>query len=93
MTSVDSNLRLGDRSGHRLRFAGEGATVVATDANGDGLDALTAEQPSVTGLSGDLRDSTFIDSLVERAEALGPVHTLANVAGIMDHFVPRRRDR
>jgi NAD(P)-dependent dehydrogenase (short-subunit alcohol dehydrogenase family) len=71
-----------------LRLAGEGARVVATDGNADGLASLTAEHPSITAVPGDLRDSAFIDSLVDTAESAGPVHTLANVAGVMDHFVP-----
>ncbi len=71
-----------------LRLAGEGARVVATDGNADGLAGLAAEHPSITAVPGDLRDSAFIDSLVDAAEGVGPVHTLANVAGVMDHFVP-----
>ena len=71
-----------------LRFAGEGARVVATDGNADGLADVAAEHPSITAVPGDLRDSAFIDSLVDTAEGVGPVHTLANVAGVMDHFVP-----
>jgi NAD(P)-dependent dehydrogenase (short-subunit alcohol dehydrogenase family) len=71
-----------------VRLAGEGAQVVATDGNADGLAQLTAEFSSITGIPGDLRESAFIDTLVDAAEAVGPVHTLASVAGIMDHFVP-----
>jgi NAD(P)-dependent dehydrogenase (short-subunit alcohol dehydrogenase family) len=71
-----------------LRLAGEGAQVVATDGNAAGLDELTAEQPSITAIPGDLLDASFIDRLVTAAEAVGPIGVLANVAGIMDHFVP-----
>jgi NAD(P)-dependent dehydrogenase (short-subunit alcohol dehydrogenase family) len=71
-----------------IRFAAEGASVVATDGNADGLASLTSEQPGITTVPGDLRDSTFLTELVEQAEAAGPVTVLANVAGIMDHFVP-----
>ena len=71
-----------------LRLAREGATVVATDGNAEGLTALAVEHASITAVPGDLREAPFIDHLVEVAEAIGPVHTLANVAGIMDHFVP-----
>ena len=70
------------------RFAIEGASVVATDGNADGLATLIAEQPGITAVPGDLRESSFLDALVEQAEAAGPVDVLANVAGIMDHFVP-----
>ena len=71
-----------------LRFAAEGALVVGTDGNADGLASLAAESPSITTVPGDLRDADFIVRLVQRAEQVGPVRTLANVAGIMDHFVP-----
>lgn len=71
-----------------VRFADEGATVVATDGNADGLDSLAAERGAITTVAGDLLDPSFIDDLVDRAEAIGPVAILANVAGIMDHFVP-----
>jgi NAD(P)-dependent dehydrogenase (short-subunit alcohol dehydrogenase family) len=69
-------------------LASEGATVVATDVSDDGLAHLRAEHPGIVTIAGDLCDGTFIESLVARAEAVGPVAVLANVAGIMDHFVP-----
>ena len=71
-----------------IRFAQEAASVIATDGNAEGLAALTDEHPGIIGVPGDLRDSTFLTDLVEQAEAAGPVGVLANVAGIMDHFVP-----
>lgn len=71
-----------------VRFAAEGATVIATDGNGDGLASLVADHPGITTIQGDLRDGDFIIDLVARAEATGPVSAVANVAGIMDHFVP-----
>jgi NAD(P)-dependent dehydrogenase (short-subunit alcohol dehydrogenase family) len=71
------------------RFAAEGARVVATDGNAEGLARLAAETgSSIITVDGDLRDAAFIDRLVADAEAIGPVSVLANVAGIMDHFVP-----
>ena len=70
------------------RFAGEGATVVATDGNAEGLATLAAATPAITAICGDLRDRAFIDRLVHDAEQIGPVRILVNVAGIMDHFVP-----
>jgi NAD(P)-dependent dehydrogenase (short-subunit alcohol dehydrogenase family) len=69
-----------------LRFAAEGARVVATDGNAEGL--ATVASSSISTIAGDLRDATFITTLVAGAEAIGPVSVLANVAGIMDHFVP-----
>lgn len=71
-----------------LRLAQEGALVVATDDNAAGLASLVAEHASIHPLTGDLRESGFIDDLVAFAEAVGPLQILANVAGIMDHFVP-----
>ncbi len=70
------------------RLAQEGATVVATDFNGDGLATLASEYPAISTIQGDLGDATFISELVAGAEAIGPVAIVANVAGIMDHFVP-----
>ncbi|MFM2072385.1 MAG: hypothetical protein RLZZ623_2648 [Actinomycetota bacterium] len=71
-----------------LRFAAEGARVVAADGNTAALLTLVAEQPTITSVAGDLRDQAYLDSLVATAEAIGPITILANVAGIMDHFVP-----
>lgn len=70
------------------RLALEGASVVATDSDGDGLATIAAEHPGMTTVQGDLGDQGFVESLVTRAEAVGPVAIVANVAGIMDHFVP-----
>jgi NAD(P)-dependent dehydrogenase (short-subunit alcohol dehydrogenase family) len=71
-----------------VRLAGEGAIVVATDGNAEGLASLVAENATITSVAGDLLDLQLINELVDAAEALGPVMMLANVAGIMDHFVP-----
>lgn len=70
------------------RLAAEGATVIATDVSADGLASLVADVPAITTVTGDLCDQAFVDDLVARAEAVGPVGVVANVAGIMDHFVP-----
>jgi len=71
-----------------VMLAGEGATVVATDSNADGLASLALEHPGIVTVAGNLTDAAFITDLVAQAEAIGPVALLANVAGIMDHFVP-----
>jgi NAD(P)-dependent dehydrogenase (short-subunit alcohol dehydrogenase family) len=71
-----------------LRLTREGACVVATDGNAEGLASLVAEEDTIVTFAGDLRSSAFVDELVASAEAVGPVQILANVAGIMDHFVP-----
>jgi NAD(P)-dependent dehydrogenase (short-subunit alcohol dehydrogenase family) len=70
------------------RLAQEGATVVATDFHGDGLATLVSEHPGITAVQGDLADGAFIAELIAGAESVGPVAIVANVAGIMDHFVP-----
>ena len=70
------------------RLTAEGAKVVATDFNGDGLAALAAEHPEITTVHGDLGDGAFITDLVTSTEAVGPIGIVANVAGVMDHFVP-----
>ena len=71
-----------------MRLAGEGATVVATDVTAGGLATLASERPDITTVTGDLCDQSFVDELVRRVEDVGPIGVLANVAGIMDHFVP-----
>jgi NAD(P)-dependent dehydrogenase (short-subunit alcohol dehydrogenase family) len=71
-----------------LRLAGEGALVVATDGNVARLAELDVENAGITAVAGDLLDGAFITELVAAAEAVGPVGILANVAGIMDHFIP-----
>lgn len=73
-----------------VRLVGEGARVIGCDLNGDGLAATAALlgdlSPATTLLTGDITDQGFIDSVVAAAD--GTVDMLANVAGIMDHFVP-----
>lgn len=68
-----------------LRLAGEGATVVAADVNQESLDKLAAEI-DIRPVAGDLTSGPVIDQVV--AAAGGRIDGLANVAGIMDGFVP-----
>ena len=73
-----------------LRLVREGATVVGCDLSADGMAATTAQlgdlAPAVRMLAGDITDQAFVDEVVAAA---GPrVDLLANVAGVMDHFVP-----
>jgi NAD(P)-dependent dehydrogenase (short-subunit alcohol dehydrogenase family) len=70
------------------RLVQEGATVVATDVGSDGLASLAAEHNGITTVAGDLTEAGFVADLVAQAESVGPISILANVAGIMDHFVP-----
>ena len=73
-----------------LRLVREGATVVGCDLSADGM-AITTDElgdlaPAARMLAGDITDQSFVDEVV--AAAGGRVDLLANVAGIMDHFVP-----
>lgn len=73
-----------------VRLVREGAQVIGCDLSESGL-ATTTEQlgdlsPGVTLLAGDITDQDFVDHVVTSAG--GRIDLLANVAGIMDHFVP-----
>lgn len=73
-----------------LRLAQEGAAVIGCDVDSVGLDAtravVTAAGATAEFVVADVTDQADIDRLVEAA---GPrIDILANVAGIMDHFLP-----
>jgi NAD(P)-dependent dehydrogenase (short-subunit alcohol dehydrogenase family) len=73
-----------------LRLAQEGAQVIGCDVNTQGLDEtrsiLEEAALSATLIAADVTKQADIDRLVAAA---GPqLGILANVAGIMDHFVP-----
>lgn len=70
-----------------LQLAREGARVVAVDMDADRLAVLRDASPagSVDTVAGDLTDPALIGAIVERA---GTTDILANVAGIMDSFLP-----
>ncbi|MFB9661780.1 SDR family NAD(P)-dependent oxidoreductase [Glycomyces mayteni] len=68
-----------------LRLAAEGAAVVAADVNQESLDKLGAEI-EIRAVAGDLTSAAVIDQVV--AAAGGRIDGLANVAGIMDGFLP-----
>ena len=70
------------------RLGLEGARVVATDVVAERLDALVTENPGadLVAVAGDVSDPAVIDRLVATAD--GRVDGLANVAGIMDAFLP-----
>ena len=73
-----------------LRLAQEGAHVIGCDVNAEALDEtrsiMEAAKLSATFIVADVTKQADIDRLVAAA---GPrVTILANVAGIMDHFVP-----
>ncbi|MFG3342926.1 SDR family NAD(P)-dependent oxidoreductase [Glycomyces sp. NPDC048151] len=68
-----------------LRLASEGATVVAADVNQESLDKLASEI-DIRAVAGDLTAADVIDQVVAAAD--GKADGLANVAGIMDGFLP-----
>ncbi|WP_144710422.1 SDR family NAD(P)-dependent oxidoreductase [Curtobacterium pusillum] len=73
------------------RIANEGGRVIATDVVPERLDALRAELVDGAGLAvetvvGDVAATETIDALI--AAAGGRIDGLANVAGIMDAFLP-----
>jgi NAD(P)-dependent dehydrogenase (short-subunit alcohol dehydrogenase family) len=71
-----------------LRLAREGARVVAVDIAADRLERLTAEAPDLdlVPVAADITSAEGVDAVV--AAAGGRVDALANVAGIMDAFLP-----
>ncbi|MGA3562353.1 SDR family NAD(P)-dependent oxidoreductase [Melissospora conviva] len=71
-----------------VRVAREGGRVVATDVDQGRLDALVAELAGqdVTQVAGDICDEAVVNAVVNVAGAR--VDALANVAGIMDGFLP-----
>ncbi|MBU6496840.1 MAG: SDR family oxidoreductase [Acidobacteria bacterium] len=76
---------IGRASARRLLL--EGATVVGVDVSRERLDEVASEGPSecFRMVAGDLRDESVIAEVVALA---GDVDGLANVAGIMDGFLP-----
>lgn len=69
------------------RVVADGGRVVAADLLEDRLTALREELgDAVTTVAGDISDQSVCDSVVETAGAT--IDGLANVAGIMDGFLP-----
>ncbi|MXS73956.1 short-chain dehydrogenase [Microbacterium sp. CSI-V] len=77
---------IGRATAHRI--AHEGGRVVATDVVEERLDALTTELAGldVATVAGDVSSAETIDSLL--AAAGDRIDGLANIAGIMDGFLP-----
>ena len=71
-----------------LRLAAEGARVVGSDISAERLTALVDENPGldIVTVAGDVSSEETIAQLIEAAG--GRVDALANVAGIMDGFLP-----
>lgn len=69
------------------RIVAEGGTVVATDISAERLEALASELgDGVVTVTGDVSAAESIDAII--AAAGGTIDGLANVAGIMDAFLP-----
>lgn len=77
---------IGRATAHRI--ASEGGRVVATDVVAERLDALTAELEGLdlATVVGDVSSAETIDALLDAAG--DRIDGLANVAGIMDGFLP-----
>jgi NAD(P)-dependent dehydrogenase (short-subunit alcohol dehydrogenase family) len=71
-----------------VRLAREGARVVAADLAADRLEQLAGEFPDLdlVPVAGDIATEEGVQAVV--AAAGGRVDALANVAGIMDSFLP-----
>jgi NAD(P)-dependent dehydrogenase (short-subunit alcohol dehydrogenase family) len=71
-----------------IRLAQEGARVVVSDISAERLAELTAEHPglALVTVSGDVSTEAVAQQLA--AEAGDRIDVLANVAGIMDGFLP-----
>ncbi|MGN6199294.1 SDR family NAD(P)-dependent oxidoreductase [Humibacter sp.] len=71
-----------------LRLLAEGAIVIATDISEPRLAVLAEEarQDRFITVAGDVGDETVVAELIQAAG--GPITSLANVAGIMDDFLP-----
>lgn len=71
-----------------LRLAEEGARVVASDISAERLAALVEENPGreIVTVAGDISSAEAIADVLAAAE--GRVDALANIAGIMDGFLP-----
>ncbi len=73
-----------------IRLAAEGANVIACDVSADGL-AATRDQVMTSGgaietIRADVTSQADVERLITAAN--GSIDILANVAGIMDHFLP-----
>ena len=69
-----------------LRFAAEGARVIAADISAERLATLSQKAPGIVAVAGDLTQEAAVQAVIAAAE--GRVDVLANVAGIMDDFLP-----
>jgi NAD(P)-dependent dehydrogenase (short-subunit alcohol dehydrogenase family) len=75
-----------------VRFAAEGAHVIAGDVDSKGLEATAGTIRAAGGTCDtvivDVTKEADVENLVATAQKTGRVDVLANVAGIMDWFLP-----
>lgn len=71
-----------------VRLLREGARVIAADVSAERLDQLAQDlnDANLITVAGDITDANTVQSLI--SAAAGRVDALANVAGIMDGFLP-----
>ena len=92
MTALVTGAGSGIGRATAVRLASEGARVIAADVSAERVEAVVVEindaQPSqaAVGTVGDISQQAAVDEAV--AAAGGRIDVLANVAGIMDSFLP-----
>jgi NAD(P)-dependent dehydrogenase (short-subunit alcohol dehydrogenase family) len=88
MTAIVTGAGAGIGLATVLRLAREGARVIAADISTERLAALEAiaTAGAIVTVAGDLVDEASVQAVVAAAE--GRIDVLANVAGIMDAFLP-----
>lgn len=65
-------------------LAARGEMVAALDVDADGLEAIARERAAIVPYPADVSDTQAVEAAVHHAEqALGPIATLVNVAGIL----------
>jgi NAD(P)-dependent dehydrogenase (short-subunit alcohol dehydrogenase family) len=69
-----------------LRLASEGARVIAADISAERLAALEAKAGAIVTVAGDLAREEIVQAVM--AATAGRIDVLANIAGIMDGFLP-----
>lgn len=75
-----------------LQLAREGARLIVTDVNDSELRTTAARVGEIgaecSAVTADIADPAAATAVLAAADTVGPTHMLANVAGVMDHFLP-----